>query len=38
MLSTPPKPHSEIKLGKPRVKPKLSPRKRGPVKKAAREG
>jgi hypothetical protein len=25
MLSTPPKPHSEMKLGKPRAKPKKSP-------------
>jgi hypothetical protein len=38
ILRTPPKPHSEMKLGKPRGKPKLSPRKRGPVKKDTREG
>jgi hypothetical protein len=33
MLNTPPKPHSEMKLGKPRGKPTGSATKRKPVKK-----
>lgn len=35
MLATPPKPHSEMKLGKPRKKLAKSPNKRKAVKKSA---
>jgi hypothetical protein len=34
MLNTPPKPHSEMKIGKPRGKPGKSPTKRRVVKKS----